>query len=208
MFCTQRGQKREWDPLGLELHVDGYWQHGCWESNLSPLTAELSPPSLYICIILNSYYQHLSSLHFNDTWYWEDIFITLTYPPPPCVFICHNMWSSEDSSWEAVLFLWVKDLDSSLSDFVAGAFNGCLALGVNLSFPVRYLQVVYRDFSAHLGSSVNLFSYILVSVTASCCFLSWNPTILRPLLHGTAQHQLLWPPLSVLQDFLLLYYCS
>lgn len=120
------------------------------------------------------------------------------------------MWRSEDSSWEAALFLhlWVKDLDFSLSDFVAGAFKGCLALGASLSFPVRYLLVVYRDFSAHLGSSVNLFSYILVSTAASCCFLSRNLTVLRPLLHGTVQHQLLWPRLRVLQGFLLLCYCS
>lgn len=96
-----------------------------------------------------------------------------------CVLVCHNMWRSEDSSWEAVLFLhlWVKDLDSFLSDFVSGPFNGCLALGVSLSFPVRYLQVVYRDFSAHLGSSGNLFSYILVSVTAS---LLLSLSLLKP----------------------------
>lgn len=127
-----------------------------------------------------------------------------------CVFVYHNMWRSDDSSWEAVLFLylWVKDLDSSLSDFVSGAFNGCLALGVSLSFPVQFLQVVYRDSvltSDHQGICSLTYLCLLL---LPCCFLSQNLTILRLLLHVTAQHQLLWPPLSVLQDFLLVYYCS
>lgn len=91
-----------------------------------------------------------------------------------CVFVYHNMWRSEDSSWEAVLFLylWVKDLDSSLSDFVSGAFNGCLALGVSLSFPVQFLQVVYRDSvltSDHQGICSLTYLCLLL---LPCCFLS------------------------------------